>query len=724
MKIKNKNIIKIWVIQSAIFFCMFLGSVRVADATIFPQIYTLNKTIQYVNRGLEIEEEPKHNVLEVKQLVSIDFKQDKIEEVTQESKEHNQAQQSNHDSRVLDSNHPEDKSDGEEVKQNEVKQNEVKQNEVKQNEVNHGKVEESFELESDDLESDMIESDDIESELVGLEEETFVSASEEVFLSMDEEGNITYIPFDEVEILEEDALDDIAIEVIPQESSRTTYGVSAISTTSISYGVVIFNDRDGSSTTSYVDAETGAAGYTNGLYGPDAAYLGVEDGKVKFKLSGVIGLVDSSKVTVVEYDDFIASGKITSAYKVTNGRIYHQITTNLTSYASTQMFGYQPSYLENDKTYYSYDGHYFYATYKKMVKDYVNGTYKNSLNASDPYYNYYLYLSHRSSTSFTASQLNSYLSSKTSNANSKMLKTGADFISAQNTYGANAILMFGLAMNESSYGSSNIAQTKNNLFGHGAVDSNPYYGSSGYDTVADCITYHAEYFVSRQYLDIDGDSRSYGPHLGNKRSGMNIKYASDPYWGEKAAAHCFLIEDVDTETIADYNNYKIGIVGGKIPVYNSPDGTILYYAKNKNFSNTYNMPVIILGTVVNNGESWYKIQSDMPILSARTGVLFSQRYSFSKDYAYVKQSNVQIVNEVTENNNSNSSETTTYMLGDVSGDSQITSLDYILVKNHIMGTSILKGDYLLAADTSGDGSVTSLDYIQIKNHIMGVTLIK
>lgn len=60
-----------------------------------------------------------------------------------------------------------------------------------------------------------------------------------------------------------------------------------------------------------------------------------------------------------------------------------------------------------------------------------------------------------------------------------------------------------------------------------------------------------------------------------------------------------------------------------------------------------------------------------------------------------------------------------YMLGDVSGDNKINALDYIKIKNHIMGTKRLSEEELERADVSGDNRISALDYIKIKNHIMG-----
>ncbi len=61
--------------------------------------------------------------------------------------------------------------------------------------------------------------------------------------------------------------------------------------------------------------------------------------------------------------------------------------------------------------------------------------------------------------------------------------------------------------------------------------------------------------------------------------------------------------------------------------------------------------------------------------------------------------------------------------GDVSGDGKITSKDYMMIKNHIMGTSTISGITAKSADTYNDGKITSKDYMMIKNHIMGTSKI-
>lgn len=59
------------------------------------------------------------------------------------------------------------------------------------------------------------------------------------------------------------------------------------------------------------------------------------------------------------------------------------------------------------------------------------------------------------------------------------------------------------------------------------------------------------------------------------------------------------------------------------------------------------------------------------------------------------------------------------VMGDVSGDGEVKSKDYMMIKNYIMGTLNLNEEEKKAADVSKDNSIKSKDYMIIKNHIMG-----
>lgn len=490
----------------------------------------------------------------------------------------------------------------------------------------------------------------------------------------------------------------------------------------IKYGVVNFKTKPNSSyNTSYTDTATGKTGYTNGYYQADGAFLGYENGKVKFMLSGVIGLVNSSEVDIVEYDD----AQSVNYYVSKNGNFYHNSTANIykTAYSSS-LIGKQPSYIKTGTPYYSYDAHYFYTSYSKMISDYKAGTRKNAVNAKSPYYNYYQYISLRSKTSLTGSDLNTYLKAYLNEAgisytasNSKMYELGNSFISTQNKYGANALTMFGVAINESNFGRSSIAENKNNLFGINAVDSDPNQ-ADGYATPADSITDFAKWYVNRWYSTPQYASTTYhGAFLGDKASGMNVSYASDPNWGETAASWMWWIDNYLGKS--DVGKYKVGFKdSGSINIRKEAStASASLYSTPAN----QNMTFVILGTVsgenVSGSNKWYKIQLDTPLNSSRTAVDYSNSgYNFSKSYGYVHSS---LLSETIFTGNEGSDNGTSYMKGDVNGNSKIDAADYLMIKDNILGKYTFNDKQKKAADVNGNKKIDAADYLMIKDYILG-----
>lgn len=574
------------------------------------------------------------------------------------------------------------------------------------------------------------------------------SSTNETFITVDKDGNFTEVSMDDLE--KETQQEN-------QEKWRAMLSREAIGgTRNITNGVVNFKTKNSSTiNTTYTIEATGQTGYTNGYYGADAAFLGYTSlGQVRFMQSGVIGIVNANEVEILDYDDE-SSVKSVNFYRSEGGRIYHYGTNNVKSsyYWLVNDIGPQQSYMKSNTVYYSYDGHYFYTTYAAMIKDYQNNTRSNSINANSPYFNYYQFLSHRSKTNFTASDLDNWLLTKTSSTTSKMRGLGNSFIEYQNTYGANAVLMYGVAINESGYGNSSIAQAKNNLFGHGAVDSNPYYGASGYSSASNSVLYHAKVFISEGYLDpCDGGNtygngysssvclkgRYYGAHLGDKASGINVKYASDPYWGEKAARVGWELEK--------YKGYK-NVDNAMQSIAIKEDNYVLNVRKSANSSSALlyqapknsNIPFLVLSEVqgesVNGSTLWYKVQSD-PTLDATGSKLIqdSGQYAFSTNVGYIHSSYVTLVTSGTSiggntsggNSSGGDSSGTTQtpstsvaVKGDVNGDSKVTSVDYLMIKDSIMGKTTLNATQKGAADVNGDSKVSSPDYLMIKDYIMG-----
>lgn len=62
---------------------------------------------------------------------------------------------------------------------------------------------------------------------------------------------------------------------------------------------------------------------------------------------------------------------------------------------------------------------------------------------------------------------------------------------------------------------------------------------------------------------------------------------------------------------------------------------------------------------------------------------------------------------------------TVAMLGDANGDGKVTAIDYMKIKNNIMGSSTLAKTNKIAADVNMDERITAIDYMKIKNYIMG-----
>lgn len=526
-----------------------------------------------------------------------------------------------------------------------------------------------------------------------------IQSENQQLMNVDENGNVTAVDTDALE----------------QELANMPMMMTNDLARDISVGVVDFRTQPSAAyNTLYTEDGTNKQGYLNGYSASDGAFLGYNsDGsKVKFKMAGVTGWVDSSKVRVIDYNN-VAS---VSYYSVTSGNIYHTITNNIYSsnYASKILIGKNPGYLQEGIPYYSYDGHYFYTSYASMISDYKQGIYSNSVNANSPYYNYYQYLPHRSKTSFTASELDSMTSSM---ASGKLNGLGSDFIKYQNTYGTNAALVYSVAVLESGWGTSSIAQNKNNLFGHGAVDSNPYYGANGYNSPSDSILYHTKVFISEGYCDpLDYSGRYFGSHLGDKGSGINVKYASDPYWGEKAASICWQLASRYQKN--DRNAYSLAIktkgINLNVRKEASTSSTSLYQTTTAD-----NYPMIILsevqGSNVSGNTTWYKIQSDPTLNASRTGIVQDKgEYDFNNFYGYVSSS---YVFKITQGNNQKPSQD--ILLGDVNQDGSITPSDYVKVKNYIMKKTSLEGKALQAADMNQDGSITPADYVKIKNTIMG-----
>ncbi len=441
---------------------------------------------------------------------------------------------------------------------------------------------------------------------------------EEHITGMDENGDVSEIPSENGKF----------------ETKARTFASSQVQ-------VVNFN-VSGSKVTEYVNAEDSTIdGYLNGAYAADGAYLGTTDqGKVKFMVAGEQGVVDSDEVQVVNYQD----AKSVSYYTVSGGRLIHKITTNMTkeAYANSLDNGDAPSYLKEGVKYYSYDGHYFYNEnqYSQMLEDYKSGSRSNSLNNNNPYYNYYQFLPLRSVSRYTADELNDVLTRKPIASNSKMQSIAGALVNNQNKYGVNALLVAGIAGNESAWGTSNISQTKNNLFGLNAIDSSPGTSANTFSSVEQCIKEFTETWMSKQYMN-PSNWKYEGAFLGNKESGFNVMYASDPYWGEKAATGAYALDKIGGKE--DLHTYTIGVKEAFTQVNvrrGSSTSTNALYQTPKPGNTTV---IVRRKDPVNN---FYEIQSDGVLNSDRSALDNSTGvYNSSNMFGNISSNYIKVISE-------------------------------------------------------------------------------
>jgi beta-N-acetylglucosaminidase len=136
---------------------------------------------------------------------------------------------------------------------------------------------------------------------------------------------------------------------------------------------------------------------------------------------------------------------------------------------------------------------------------------------------------------FTLAQFKKVLENQNSDKNSVFAQNAEYFYYAEKQYSINGIFLAAVAIHESGWGTSAISVSKKNLFGYGAVDSNPSGGAYSFDTYAEGIDLLARVF-KKYYLNPEGTAIYDGNvangkfYNGNTLTSINIKYASDKNW--------------------------------------------------------------------------------------------------------------------------------------------------------------------------------------------------
>ena len=229
------------------------------------------------------------------------------------------------------------------------------------------------------------------------------------------------------------------------------------------------------------------------------------NGRIPVQVAGLTGYVNASQVTAIDSNDtfipdYVSDGKY----------VYHRYSPY-----TKVMVAYHNANMQVGKSYYSADGINF-------------GTFK----LDHPFQ----FSNLKSRTNYTAADINRLYSLMGAN-DSKLAGKGATFKAAEQRYGVNALYLVAHSALESAWGRSKIAKDKNNFFGISAYDDTPYTSATKFDDVDSGILGAARWINSR-YLHNSGYPAN-GAYLGNKASGMNVNYATAPYWGESIASIMF-----------------------------------------------------------------------------------------------------------------------------------------------------------------------------------------
>ena len=222
-----------------------------------------------------------------------------------------------------------------------------------------------------------------------------------------------------------------------------------------------------------------------------------DDKRLAITISGLSGYMKTEDLQALD-----ASKDFIPYYESDGHRFYHYVAQNASIPVASHL-----SDMEVGKKYYSADGLHF-----------------DGFKLENPF----LFKDLTEATNYSAEDLDKVFS-LLNIGNSLLENKGATFKEAEEHYHINALYLLAHSALESDWGRSKIAKDKNNFFGITAYDTTPYLSAKTFDDVDKGIL-GATKWIKENYID---RGRTF---LGNKASGMNVEYASDPYWGEKIAS--------------------------------------------------------------------------------------------------------------------------------------------------------------------------------------------
>ncbi|WP_050616544.1 S-layer homology domain-containing protein [Bacillus testis] len=375
----------------------------------------------------------------------------------------------------------------------------------------------------------------------------------------------------------------------------------------MSNGLVVAKPGEGQATTIIYQSDLKTT-YAPVASGTELEYVTSDDSKITVKIAGHTGYVKHSDAYLVPTKAL----KGRSYYSVnSNGDLVHNLFNHATERYSSYVAGKAPSTFQQNVKYISWDGSLFQTESGTPV-----GT----------FHQYFNMLPARTSTNYSAAELEAiiktklqerenlynnnptaYSKYKDATKKSKLIGLGVILKDIEKTERINALMVLGMAIHESDFGMSAHAQNNNNIFGIKVYDSSPQNGAS-YASIKDCVASLAKNYLNKNYIPTEG-AYANGGMPGNKARGINVRYASDPYWGQKVAGHMYQLDKamggkdfLNNKT--PYNIYETTVsdLNVRSQASASSSSNIQYkYGK-------AGYPVVVVGTTADG--AWKQIHSD------------------------------------------------------------------------------------------------------------------
>lgn len=349
--------------------------------------------------------------------------------------------------------------------------------------------------------------------------------------------------------------------------------------------------------------------------GREMGVLEYAENYIKVQVGDTVGYVKQNQI-----DFRPVSISQSKDYYIGNSKneLLHYTYNYITNAYGAYNIGPVPSFMTIGTKYYSRDGvHYLDGAGK------VAGT----------HYPYFQFQSIRSKTEYTAEEIDTFilqiLAEKENTGQSRyaaaILKSklrglGSYIKEMEAQYRVNGLFILSTAMHESDFGMSRNALEKNNLFGIRVFDSTPEAGER-YATPQRSIEAFVLEYANKNY-GIPGAAYAKGAAPGNKTSGFNVHYASDPTWGAKISGHMWRTDNAMGGK--DQYKYRLAMTNIKsslnvrtAPVVSADTLLFSFSERDLGRSGESGYPVAIVEQQKGaDGYIWYKIFADSVIKDA------------------------------------------------------------------------------------------------------------